>query len=71
MTPAHSSPCSITRSLRGLRGVVKLHQIMKRYYYESRNGCICVIDRTTDKVVVYCHEGGVQEAKAHVRGLNR
>jgi hypothetical protein len=44
---------------------------MKRYYYEFREGCICVIDRTTDTIKIRCPEGGVAEAKAHVRGLNR
>jgi hypothetical protein len=44
---------------------------MKRYYYEFRHDCVCVIDRHTDRVVVRCPEGGVKEAEAHCRGLNR
>lgn len=39
-----------------------------RYYYESRNGELCVIDRHTDKIIIKCLT--VREAKAHVRGLN-
>ncbi len=40
-----------------------------RYYWESRNGIICVIDRNTDKIKCNCSTVG--EAKAHCRGLNK
>jgi hypothetical protein len=47
--------------------------LMKRFYYEYRQeeGCICVIDRHTNATRVKCHQGGIAEAKAHARGLNR